>query len=265
MVGRHGWLVAVAVLLAGCGGALGTGTETATPSPAAPHVAAPGVTATGVVDTDRLTRAHVSSLQNQSYTVRSVIRLSRDNGTDQTHFVKLLRVGQDHRHERFSQYRFGVSPGAEDAQPQMETWSTENESFSAVDAGSRLRYTHYKRPIDPPLLDGEEAIQIYFGSIEDVEVRKIDYGGWIAYRIEGVDPGQPSPEKDLRVDAVIDSFGLLHEFHLAGPAERFFWFSRPFWLRWDRISVTFQYTSIGATTVEQPAWVAAEWNQSRIA
>jgi hypothetical protein len=173
-----------------------------------------------------------------------------------------LRVDEEQKRSRFAQYSFGVAPDDPQAKPIFETWSTPTGSYSAVDEGSAFRYVQYPHPVDPPLLTGREAIPIFFPTIENVTVTEVCHDGWVADQIAGVDSVSPSPENDMQVVAVVDSSGMLRELSITGPPERFFWVARPFWLRWNRMSVTIRYEAIGTTTIERPEWVDSEWNST---
>ena len=243
-------LLGVLVALAGCGGALGglgAGTEPATGTPTPVYVAAPGLSADGVERPAVLARAHEASLRGQSYTLRLELTLFGPDGRADGGSTTELRVGPDRRRFSFDYRPRGRFPPDVDSQPRVEAFSNGTVAFERQTRPNETTFRAYDAA-DVAYLEvqpGERALRRYLAIGEAETVEEVRHDGWIAYRLRLVEPDGPR-----EVDAVVDTFGFVHELTVTMPREDLYPTPPAGTVRYE---VTFR--DVGATTVAAPPWL----------
>ncbi|ELZ22769.1 hypothetical protein C475_16746 [Halosimplex carlsbadense 2-9-1] len=249
--------VAVVVLVAGCSavsfGGDGPGapsTDTVTPVPVtdrstpAPTVAGewpPGVNANGTVDVETLTRAHTDYLANRTYTW-SVREDSDEPGEG---FLRRVVVGP----ETFSLWQ---SQG--DPRRNVSLYVNATGGFLRVAEGGRTRYDLLRLP-------GRSSDYVFatvsirqFLDRRTVAVSTVDRRGRTYYRLHAA--GGPSPRGVGPAEATISDFSATAYVTTEG-------FVRSLAAEYDRVvdgdsshvSVRYDYSRLGESTVTPPDWV----------
>ncbi|WP_225335757.1 DUF7537 family lipoprotein [Halomicrobium urmianum] len=250
-------LVALAVLLAGCGAVFGPAesrtTETVTPAPVpepeARHpesAVAPGLSGQSVADADRLAQTHLDAVENRSYTwtQRRIVAWPAQNRSlvDLSHL--LVESERRYRYETRSQwsrvdaaeyadgrYRYSRARGAGGVRYQRGSVTNATDRFGGGAAASIRRYL----------------------AVENATVTAVRAGGERRYRVVGRADSIPTlgTVENYTVRAVVSSDGFVQTLHAAYTTadgdDR------------QRVSYRFRYTNVGTTTVSPPAWVDREW------
>lgn len=243
-------LLAGLVVLAGCGSALGGlgASPEPTPATATPvYVAAPGLSADGVDDPAQLARAHAASLRGQSYTVRLELVVYGPDGAERGGSVTELRVGPDRRRFRFDYRPRGGFPPDVAEQPRVEAYSNGTTTFERQTRPDETQFRAYATE-DTAYLSvepGPRAIQRYLAIGEARSVEETTVDGWIAYRVRLAEPDGPRT-----VEAVVDTFGLVHEVAVTRPRGDLFPTPPEGTIRYE-----VRYAAVGGTTVEAPPWL----------
>jgi hypothetical protein len=246
--------VALAVVLAGCGG-LGnapgpagdrTG-ETPTLSPVSvpestpiPVTLPPGVTGANVTDANALVDAHLAAVQGRSYTLTVRVRV------DDERSERLFRVETPTRYyqvDRLAEPRGGTAQFADG-----DTVYTRTEYGGGVDFGS----------YDDPSPPRSQTVMLSraFLQVDTVRVAETRVDGSPAYELTGQYPVHPAVSSlaNFSLRAVVEPDGFVRSMNVS-------------YVRTgadDGTSVTrsFVYSDVDATTVERPAWVDREFNST---
>lgn len=242
-------LLAGLAVLAGCGGVFGDvgpstgpGPTTATPS----FVAAPGITHDGVKDPARVARAHAASLAGQSYTVRAELTVLGPDGTERGGSVTVLRTAAGGDRFAYKYNARGRFPPDTIAQPDVEAYANGTHTFERQ---TRPNETAYRAYVTEDVgyaeaLRDPSAVRRYLAIGGTASVERVDHRGWIAYRVRAAEP-----EGRRTVEAVVDTFGLVHELEATVPLTDLY--SAP---AGGTVRYTVSYSAVGDTTVEPPAW-----------
>lgn len=256
-------LVALAVVLAGCPGAVPGGTPT--PEPEYP----PGVTAAGVTDPAALADAHGDALENTSYTLVSNRTIRYTNGTLSSRLTVRLRLAADR------QFHVVTATAGPDGplflgQPpaSAEFWSDGDVYVRALTRDGETTYNQFTPPDNfvgtwrywratVPFggRDGHarETIRALFEDVPaDVTgVRTAD--GATVYRLrgEGADSGGfakagDGPARDVTLEADVTESGVVRRINLS--------YVTFLGNRSARVEWTVRYLDVGDTTAERPAW-----------
>lgn len=244
-------LLAGLAAMAGCGGALGDAGLVAEPGPATEtpvFVAAPGLSHEGVEDPARLARAHAASLAGQSYTVRVELTVVGPDGAERGGSVTVLRVAADGDRFAYEYDARGRFPPDTIAQPDVEAYANGTHTFERQ---TRPNETTYRAYVTEDVGYAEavrepSAVRRYLAIGEAASVERTDHDGWIAYRVRAA-----SPDGARTVEAVVDTFGFVHELVATFPVS-------------DRyptppggtVRYAVTYSAVGETTVEPPPWLA---------
>jgi hypothetical protein len=253
-----------------------TSTDTLTPVPytptATPTPYPPGLEANGEITGLELATAHVEALQNTSFTVVEVRALHYENGSVVQNITERARIGTDRRRYRFTlaaTRRFSgngtrtqevVAASNGTLVVEKRDWDGGHPSYSlALDpAGTR---------IDP--------LDLYHGSPRNRDrlIRLYEVGEFSVTRTaEGFRLRSSEP---LRVDGGLFGAPLAHPTVTSitvslTPAGRVRWYRMAFEAEFWGEPVTgverVRYSSVGNTTVPEPAWfeeTVAGWEAQR--
>lgn len=251
-------VVTLTVLLAGCSGGLdGLALSKEQPTQTSPeqHVAAPGLNTSGVTDARRLAGAHTASLKDRSFTRRVVISGRSPDGSTPWRIIRTLKMGPDHRRFVFEQRATGEFPASMSPRTTGRVWSGGNLTIVSFSEGDRTVYFESTNRLTFPMFDGEAAILEFLGPLGEASVREVAHDGWVAYRIEGA-----NASTDVEMVAIVDSFGLLHEFRLTAPPHTYARLTGDRWTGAGPVQLSLQYEAIGSTTFERPAWTERPGN-----
>jgi hypothetical protein len=248
-------LLGALVLTAGCQSLLGDGlVGDATPTPTESTVFAPGVTEHAVSPT-RLGTAHRRDLQDRSYTLtvttaarypdghRLTIRHTRTIGGDGSRHHEMRAEGEP-------RYVLSVPPSA--VHRAEEVWSNGSVSYTMLrKRGLTSYYRNGSVSENSAVFDATAFLDAYVAGAERLSVRELEGDGAIRYRIDAVDRnGTPTPDDDVTASLVVDTFGLIHRFHVRAPTESFVSYRDG-----GTVTITVRYTDVGNTTVTRPDWV----------
>jgi len=277
-------LVALALVLAGCGAPTGGATPTPSPTPSpvptgtadgGAAVGIPeGLTADGVSEPLAFTNGHVASLADGTFTVRVTYVWRAPNGTELGRATLVGQVdpaaGQFRSREvrsgvgRTARYRFGG--GSRSDARVVEMYSDGTTKFFAAGEGADASYGTREMgqgPIRPGWF--ARKTQLYRGfSAVDTRLVDVETGGnGTVYRIESTDgphrlgawnrsaPGLLGSANvtDVRLTARVGGDGLVREYRLART------------LTADgeavRLVTTVEFDDVGTAAVERPGWVDA--------
>ena len=216
-------------------------------------VTVPGVTPRGVTDPDRLATAHRDSLVGQSYTLRSTLIMNRSRNR-QMRMERVLRTGRDKERFLFEQRLQGDSPfsGVNRPERNLTVWSDGDRALAAIGREGGIRFERSRPSSGWRMFHGEQAIRSYFDRPDETVVERIDYRGWLAYRIVATQTGdQGGRGVTVRAVAIVDTFGRIFTLRISGPAKGFAWIPGE-----GAVVITLEYTDIGETTVPRPGWLA---------
>jgi hypothetical protein len=240
--------VALAVVLAGCGSVVdgespdsGGPTPTLTPAPVptvtepAPTLP-PGVTGDSVSNATALYAAHTSYLRGRSYTLRVRVRV------DESTTERLFRVETPTRYVRHD-----VLPGRNFTQ-----FADGDVSYLRSDLGGNRLFGR-STDVDPPTAHTVRLSKAYL-QLDAVRVAETRVDGELAYELTGQYPVHPALDsfRNVTIRAVVHPRGLLRSVNVTYVSVE------------DgtetRVTRSFAYTAVDATTVERPAWVDREFD-----
>lgn len=243
--------LAALAAVAGCSGALGDAVLADEPGPATEtplSVAAPGLSGDGVDDPGRLARAHAASLAGQSYTVRVDLTVVGADGAERGGSVTVLRAAAGGDRFAYEYDARGRFPPDTVAQPDVEAFANGTHTFERQ---TRPNETTYRAYVTEDVgyagaVRGPSAVARYLAIGEGASVERTDRDGWIAYRVRAA-----APDGERTVEAVVDTFGFVHELEATFPVS-------------DRyptppggtVRYAVTYSAVGETTVEPPPWLA---------
>jgi hypothetical protein len=246
--------VAAVVVLAGCGALAGAvsddpgrseATSTLTPVPvpevtATPVPLPPGVNESGVRDADALLDAHQSALQGRSYTLRVRLRVNEDL---YTRLVRVETPTRYYQHDVIGGTRGNVTQFA--SGPSVYTRS----AFLGVVRYDRLNNAY------PPESRTVRLSRLLL-QVGDAVVFETTVDGRPAFVVRGTYPVHPETERlrNVSIRAVVEPSGLIRSLTVSyvragsrGPAN---------------VTRSFSYRDVDSTTVERPAWVDREFNDT---
>jgi hypothetical protein len=249
--------VVVVVLVAGCsavsfgGGRPGAGpTDTVTPVPVTdsstppPTVASgrpPGVSANGTIDAEALTSAHAAYLENRTYTWS--IRENSDEPDEG--FLRRVVVGPE---------TFSISQVQGEPRRNVSLYVNETGGFIRVAEADRTRYDLIRLPgRATDYVFATVSIRQFFDG-RTVAVSTLDRRDRTYYRLYTA--GGPSPGALGPAEATIDDFSATAYVTQEG-------FVRSLAAEYDRVvegdssrvSIRYDYSRIGESTVTPPDWV----------
>ncbi|MFB6299214.1 MAG: hypothetical protein ABEH65_03035 [Halobacteriales archaeon] len=266
MAGRVLIAIVLLVMLAGCQGLVDETLEPLDRASIEPStgatVTAPGVTRDGVVNPGALAAAHVSSLADQSYTVRANLTVLAPNGSIQGQRVAVMRVDPDGGQFSLRQTARGSFPWPA---PPASDVNVPLEPKRAVPLETDLRgfsdgnWTYLRRPTpngtlyqrdrprfavvqtDSFVADG--AIHARFRGIplNRTTITEAQRDGWPVYRITA------TTSDDRHVTALVDPLGLVYTLRADWPTAD--------GTSEGRVIERFRFSAIGNTTVDRPPWV----------
>lgn len=257
-------LTVVLVILAGCsgvfGGSSGEPTETLTPAavptdeptPTPVPQLAPGLTRQGIVNTDALVAAHMSFLQNRSFTSRSNMTVLAPNGTVRSRSTGTLLAGPPDKgvYSVYEPERNGSGgyPNNRSYPVHTELWANEEEIFRKQTLANGT--TTYEQRRSEARLGIDEAFLQYilepFGTA-NTSVTEREYNGTTLYLVQGhrqSDQGFGQENRSLRL--LIDDRGAIHSYRtVQQPVES-----------GSKNIRKVNFSRIGATDApERPSWV----------
>lgn len=266
-------LVALGVVVAGCGGVLSqpTPTEPTTPAPVptppstptpAP-VLAPGLTANGIHDKHELVAAHSAVLANTSYTVRSSEVHTYANGTVRSSWSTTIRVSQTGTRVSGTRLLSGLARMSTPGHP------TRTEFYQEGDRGYMAKMnatgTYYDQVTVVPPEEARSVPAILSGMSTRVTVlRRGTDTDTTLYRVNLVNvtnphrvvtastsfvPGQVDVG-NVTFTALIDPRGVIHDYQVTFTYEIS---DRPFVHVIRRV----KYRGLNTTTVDRPSWYDA--------
>ncbi|WP_226022532.1 DUF7537 family lipoprotein [Halomicrobium salinisoli] len=250
-------LIALAVLLAGCGTVFGPSesraTETVTPAPVPdpatrnPESAvAPGLTGRSVADADRLARAHLAAVANRSYawTERRTVAWPEQNRSLVDRSRLLVESERRYRYETRSQW----------SRVDAAEYADGRYLYSRARGAGGVRYRRVPATDATERFGGGAAASIRrYLAVENATVTAVRVGGERRYRVVGRAESIPAlgSVENYTVRATVAPDGFVQTLHAAYTAadgdER------------RRVSYRFRYTNVGTTSVSPPAWVDREW------
>ncbi|MEF8852212.1 MAG: hypothetical protein V5A44_06745 [Haloarculaceae archaeon] len=243
------------VVLAGCGSIVAGGddpasgaggsTETLTPAPvpevtATPFPLPPGVTDSGVGDADALLDAHRSTLRSQSYTLRVRLRVDGDR------YTRLIRVETPTRY--YSHDVLGGNGG------NVTQFASGPSVYVRTAYAGITRYDRLDNARPPE--SRTVRLSRLFLQVDDAVVFETTVDGRPAVVVRVNYAVHPEMERlrNVTLRAVVEPTGLVRSLNATyvrtggtGPAN---------------VTRSFTYTDVGATTVERPAWVDREFNDT---
>jgi len=247
----RGVAVVLAVVVAGCGSYVGgpgeqgadTPAPTLTPVPVpevteTPVTLPPGVTGDRVTDATALYEAHTDYIEGRSYTLH--VSVDVDSGSSE----RLFRVETPTRY-----YRHDLLPGrnftryADGERVYVRTTIGDNELFASSD------------DVDRPTAHTVRLSKAFL-QLDEVRVAKTLVDGELHYELTGSYPVHPAVDslQDVRLRAVLGPQGFVRSLNASYVAVS----------AGSRTNVTrsFAYTDVDSTTVERPAWVDREFNET---
>ncbi len=259
--------LAVLLVLAGCGGTVGSGgdtpTGTVTPAPVPdgeavdrgrPARLAPGLAADGVFDAGRLARAHADRLAGRSFTrVRTDTRRVNGSLRQRDETTLMYAAGGDRFRYRLNQTTRG-SEGVE--RSEIDRYADGNRVLVASRDANGTEYEVLAGPTGDPYTPA----QVFPGNatgatslarlltLVDVTVtdrRTVD--GRRHYRVETPARQDIPPLRNISLVATVTESGLVRNYRLSYDVER--------GGRQVRIVVTVAYDRLDRTTVEPPSWL----------
>lgn len=253
--------LALLVLLAGCGGTVGS-TDTAEPTvtpapvpgtpedgprPTPDFVSAPGIGQTGVVNAGALVGAHATVLGRTSFTayINSTRRLP--NGTVQSRYERRIQFAAEK--DRFYYVLEQMDRrGSSMSRRTIERWSGGQRVVQLSTVGDR-RTSRILRDTEPSRSFPENAtnrVDLYrlFTVVDTELVEVFERGGTTEFHLVG-GPQRVPPLRNVTLRAVVDERGVITEYTVAytvGPEP-------------IRVVVSARYERIGTTRVARPHWV----------
>jgi hypothetical protein len=244
---RAVWVV-LALVLAGCG-SVATGTETPgetlTPVPVpevtdTPATLPPGVSGASVTDTDTLLDAHAAAIQGRSYTLTVDVRTGSERSR------RVLRVETP---RRYLQRDTLAEPWGSATQ-----FADGERLYIRTDYGSTVEYGSIES-VNPPR---SQTVQLSraFLRLDEVRVAETRVNGDAAYELTGQYPVHPAVDtmENVTLRAVVEPDGFIRSLNIS--------YARRSDSVRTNITRSFVYTGVDATTVERPAWVDREFNDT---
>jgi hypothetical protein len=261
---RPAVLVVTLVVLAGCGGVpfggdtAATPPETLTPAPvpatenqsetATPVDRPPGVTADGFVDGAELATAHEVAIENRSYTWvvnYEVVGPTQSEIMFDQGFRRRALVDGD---------RFLVTQTEYGEPLNQSLFVDDSEGYLRVVEGNETRREPVRNPGTSREYDvGGQLVQRFLAGM-DPNVTRVQQNGQTYYRLYD-ETGLPvalerlgTGVQNYRVTAYVTPSGFVRSMGVS--------YERAWDTGVERISIRFDYSAVGATTVETPAWVS---------
>lgn len=243
-------LLALAVVLAGCGGFVGSSTpedDATTTTTRPPGQVVPGVTEDGVTDPHALAEAHADALRNASYTANETRTVRLANGTVAGRTQRLTQVDGSRalfelrRHDAYATLPFSRV---------TQWWNGSASVARLVGPNGNVSYRNSSQlpgvRADPA--DWSDELYGYLGVGSFAVTGSVVRDGRVLYRVESTEPFPVASGGNASMWLLVDGAGLVHEYHLTGDSR---WEGEP-----TRRTVHVRFTNVGSTTVERPSWVA---------
>lgn len=245
-------LVVALVVLAGCGSLASEPepepTQTLTPAPVPEPTPTPsdplppGVTTSGVTDRDALVAAHTAALANRSFTLR--VRISRGDETN----LRLLRVEDARRYYYRDETQAVEGARTEFVRGQFR-YARTVESLAGLQFGRYLGADYADRYGQVP----GKTLGSYLPA-GNATVLRTTAGGQRRYELRADRPPERevNPRRNYTVRATVrpDGFVTALEASYVLPHDG----------GETNVTVTVEYSDLGATTVDPPDWVVRRWN-----
>lgn len=258
---RLAWLlVLVSVGLAGCnaGGSGPATTVTPAPvpdSPESPGDVAPGVpsenaTTTGI-DGQYVAQVHSRTLQNTSYTVNQSVVQRFPNGTVAARYVTTGQFGPDGDLAAVTLRQFDRRPGGTTLRT-VERYQEGDQRYRLVIENGTREVTVSDEPgygaaeYRSVLANGDAVARVFgFVSTSVSETEVVDGTEFVT--VETAEPASVPPLRNVTLTARISERSVIRSYRVTYEVER----------QGQRLdtTVSLEYTDVGTTTVERPAWV----------
>jgi hypothetical protein len=266
-------LVAVLVVLAGCGGVLGGGggsdtVETFTPVPVptdeptptpVPQLA-PGLTGQGIENASALVVASKSFYRNRSFTTRANFTVLASNGTVLARSTGTLHAGPAGEGFRYVSERNGGSALINTSTEPVRTeawWDGERYFLKQTYANGTTTYR--RLPIDDGqtgygfAIGGVPGILESVGTANTTVANRFTRNGTMLYRVRGIARTEWRGNVSFRL--LVDSRGVIHEYWTV--------YQIPFRGNNSTVVRETQFSAVNTTDApERPSWVDEALNQT---
>lgn len=245
----------VVVVLAGCGG-LSTPLSESTDTSGASLP--PGLSDDGVENAGRLAAAHDASLANASFTTRFAETIVAENGTSLVDRRGRQQVATNHS-VWWGTTGYGVPQRLFDTSATtVDAWSNGTVTFYRATGGNETRYAAYLWTGSD--WTGRELLRLFYRNATDVTVTTDDGSVHLSARLSGTLEAGQYPGVDI-TDGTLTA--KLSE---RGRVERYSVDYTGTLLEAPETSVEGNYSrefsAVGETTVDPPAWVPTARNES---
>lgn len=235
----------------------GTTAEPTTEATASDADLPPGLSASGVTDAEAFAAAHAAALANRSYAYDREATVVASNGTELGRWSQHVQVGADRAEFNFTQRATGVTVTGVSIDD-TRTYTNGSVTFSNASVfrdGYRRTAGH---GFAESQFDGEQSLARAFDAAE-TSVEEVERNGATWYRVRarngsetltvrGANGTVEIAATDVTATALVAPSGLVrnvtyeYDFERGGVA--------------GHHTRTVEYSAVGETTVERPAWVA---------
>jgi len=253
-------LVTLLVLLAGCGGTLGSTPAPPTVTPAPVPVTTevpqrdtnpdypPGMGRHGIVNPSRLVEAHAEILGRESFTVHVNSTRRQANGTIRSRYSWVMEFGADKG--RFYYVLRQIDRNATTLQNRrIERWADGHHVVerTIVDGRQTSRIIRESNPSRSFPENATNRLDLYrlLTSVDTEVEEAFKRDGRTEYHLIG-GPQEVPPLEDVTFTAVVSDRGVIRSFRVAYTVGR----------DETRVVVSARYDRLGETTVSRPHWVA---------
>ncbi|MEF8852213.1 MAG: hypothetical protein V5A44_06750 [Haloarculaceae archaeon] len=255
-MGRLSVVLALVVVLAGCGSVVDGGTtpeedtptRTLTPAPVPTSATPtdelvtlpPGVTGDGIADPDALLDAHRSALRNRSYTLRARISV---RGVVSERFTRVESPTRYYQRD----VRYGTGSN-------VTRFASDTSVYTRSTYDSVTRYDRFEAVIPPRSTTVRESRALL--ELDSAAVTRTTRDGHTVFVVRGTYPTHPTLPgvRNFSLRVVVEPDGLVRSLHAT--------YVRVEGATRTNVTRSFTYTDVGATTVERPAWVDREFNDT---
>ncbi|WP_135824785.1 DUF7537 family lipoprotein [Halorussus ruber] len=218
---------------------------------------APGLNESGVTDAAALSSAHARYLRNRSYTVRSNITVSDLDGTVRARGNSTKRIAHDPLRLTSDSDVSGHPRLAGLYQHDMSVWASENGTWYAIERPNGTTYRKVSNELRPPFAarTSRDTLFVLFSALNTTTEGVGDGPEGASYLVESTGIRNPDTlagqlradsVRNVSLSAIVGQQGLVREYRIAYTATR--------GNNTTRVRQTVQFTALGETTVERPAW-----------